>query len=624
MSDGGDCLGKDIQMGFGALEDESKRDMDEMDEDQCSEGCLDPWLADGFCDDGCNVSECGYDLGDCGEAKYDRIHKMAAPDDTSRPQTVFNASMPKGVNVAFWDLEVFAESVDELALLPVTDFSFVRAASFSQHARFLTVILRRTPEAFFNLTLQGRDRSKGNAVILTISIKCDTLEHVPVRESVEYPEQVLPESVENIRASDIDMDLSDVDVSKINMTADTEAHLKILQEQLDSDVITSKGFNYKKTALLLPYVRRHLTKGGQLKDLLKAEEHNPSTAVHRKLMDAYGDSMLFVNELYTHQYGFSNRLAIPHMPHLVDGAVFRDLRAKFPSQWEATSSHQIRQSDDMQFSFSYFHFLINEMETFDIRRVFLEYDTDVSGTWSDREIRTLLARIHSLPLRLDDINSFEKIIIDCHTKLEQRASTPKPPEVSLAFERYYDSKLPLVTSFLVENCAPLVAFLRDSFGDMSKYRHQIVQNGEKYTSFTRITSNISQVVSALDDLRKHPKKFVCINDNTDPRDETANKMVNAVLNDYLESVLPVPSSFELPSDYRNKFLHTDELWSWQFYRTILSVMTYFCVFLLIVIAVLSYFKIDIDTKLARCCNNTLPLATIKTSLFRNTKDYTTV
>ena len=60
------------------------------------------------------------------------------------------------------------------------------------------------------------------------------------------------------------------------------------------------------------------------------------------------------------------------------------------------------------------------------------------------------------------------------------------------------------------------------------------------------------MVSVLDDLRKQPKKFTCLNDNTDPTREEENKMVHAVLIDFLESVLPVPSSFELPQDYRNK------------------------------------------------------------------------
>ena len=42
-------------------------------------------------------------------------------------------------------------------------------------------------------------------------------------------------------------------------------------------------------------------------------------------------------------------------------------------------------------------------------------------------------------------------------------------------------------------------------------------------------------------------------------------MVHAVMIDFLESVLPVPSSFELPQDYRNKsaflsFFHPLAFW----------------------------------------------------------------
>ena len=38
----------------------------------------------------------------------------------------------------------------------------------------------------------------------------------------------------------------------------------------------------------------------------------------RKLMDAYGDSMLHVHALFSKHYGITNRLAISHMPHLID------------------------------------------------------------------------------------------------------------------------------------------------------------------------------------------------------------------------------------------------------------------------------------------------------------------
>lgn len=77
-------------------------------------------------------------------------------------------------------------------------------------------------------------------------------------------------------------------------------------------------------------------------------------------------------------------------------------------------------------------------------------------------------------------------------------------------------------------------------------------------------------------------KFVT---DSDANEESANKMVHAVLVDYLESVLPVPSSFELPLDYRNKFLHASELARWQIYRSALTIITYSCILFLIIVSI---------------------------------------
>ena len=142
-------------------------------------------------------------------------------------------------------------------------------------------------------------------------------------------------------------------------------------------------------------------------------------------------------------------------------------------------------------AFSYFHFLINENEKFDIHNIFGQYDTDGTGTWSDREIRTLLTRIYSLPLSLDNINSFEKNISDCERNLtESGIKLPIPEKISRVYERYYDSKLPLVTEFLVIRCPTIVTFLKNSLGDSPKYKHKIMDEVEKYATFRRITSNI--------------------------------------------------------------------------------------------------------------------------------------
>ncbi len=72
----------------------------------------------------------------------------------------------------------------------------------------------------------------------------------------------------------------------------------------------------------------------------------------------------------------------------------------FPQEFDKTSAHRVRHSEDMQFAFSYFYFLMSAVQQLNISELFDEIDTDHSGVLSDREIRTLATRIHELPLSL--------------------------------------------------------------------------------------------------------------------------------------------------------------------------------------------------------------------------------
>lgn len=57
------------------------------------------------------------------------------------------------------------------------------------------------------------------------------------------------------------------------------------------------------------------------------------------------------------------------------------------------------------------------------------------------------------------------------------------------------------------------------------------------------------------------RKFICLNDNIDHSHKDA-VTVKAVLRDFYESMFPLPSQFELPREYRNRFLHMEELQEW--------------------------------------------------------------
>ena len=79
--------------------------------------------------------------------------------------------------------------------------------------------------------------------------------------------------------------------------------------------------------------------------------------------------------------------------------------------------------------------------------------------------------------------------------------------------------------------------------------------------------------------------------------------------------------FLLHSQLFFRFLHTFELWRWQLFRSILTVITYFCVILLVVLVIAGYYKVDIDSKLAALLNTSLGL---RSRAVRHSKDCNTV
>ena len=169
-------------------------------------------------------------------------------------------------------------------------------------------------------------------------------------------------------------------------------------------------------------------------------------------LDIYGNSLLYTNRQFNMAYGHNARKVIAHMPHLIDLDTISSMFEKFSKQWSATSAHKLRSPDDMQFEFSYFHFLSSEKLDLDVENIFDEFDTDQSRSWSDREIRTLLTRVYSLPLMGETVSVFEDMITECASDMAIKSNLPQPVASDYPhFERYYDSKLPaIVTKDLIK------------------------------------------------------------------------------------------------------------------------------------------------------------------------------
>ena len=185
------------------------------------------------------------------------------------------------------------------------------------------------------------------------------------------------------------------------------------------------------------------------------------------------------------------------------------------------------------------------------------------------------------------------------------------------YERYFDSKLPVVHRQIIAQCPDMAKELEPHFRNRQRYRTKLMSAGKRKrerapvvslqhvftphsspypdsrqdAAFVRLTSNASHVVSELDSLRKSGKKFVCINDDTDAARKEDNLRVQALLVDFLESQLPVPSQFELHPTLRNRWSRTEDLEWWVLCRRAMRVAAFGIVAAVVGSALASHFKV---------------------------------
>lgn len=154
--------------------------------------------------------------------------------------------------------------------------------------------------------------------------------------------------------------------------------------------------------------------------------------------DIFAQSLIHSNKIYNNAFGFKSRHVIAHVGFFLDIDIINAMHKKFKEEFRRTQRHRLRNPDDMQFAFSYYHFLMSEKYNLTANEIFSEFDTDQSGTWSDREIRTILSRIYPLPLDWAAVQYFEDIITNCSRFLKGREDNNEYPPTIL-YERYEDS-----------------------------------------------------------------------------------------------------------------------------------------------------------------------------------------
>uniref|UniRef100_A0A452R7Q2 N-acetylglucosamine-1-phosphotransferase subunits alpha/beta n=1 Tax=Ursus americanus TaxID=9643 RepID=A0A452R7Q2_URSAM len=482
----------------------------------CNQGCANSWLADKFCDQACNVLSCGFDAGDCGQDHFHELYKVTLlPNQT-------HYIIPKG------------------ECLPYFSFAEIRSTFPAVTMKVNGHYQSQNPPP--DLEIEGKFKSE----ILTQKVRDESV-------SVEkLSSRIVPLEKQIIKEKKI----TGREQEKNRMEENANNYINV------NEVLPARKLQHYTDSYLgfLPW-----EKNKYFQDLLDEEEslktqlayYTDSKHTGRQLKDTFADSLRYVNKILNSKFGFTSRKVPAHMPHMIDRIVMQELQDMFPEEFDKTSFHKVRHSEDMQFAFSYFYYLMSAVQPLNISQVFDEVDTDQSGVLSDREIRTLATRIHDLPLSLQDLTGLEHMLINCSKMLP--ANITQLNSVPPTQEAYYDPNLPPVTKSLVTNCKPVTDKIHKAYKDKNKYRFEIM--GEEEIAFKMIRTNVSHVVGQLDDIRKNPRKFVCLNDNIDHNHKDA-QTVKAVLRDFYESMFPIPSQFELPREYRNRFLHMHELQEW--------------------------------------------------------------
>lgn len=265
-----------------------------------------------------------------------------------------------------------------------------------------------------------------------------------------------------------------------------------------------------------------------------------NTTENTGTIDTFGESLKYVNRLYSKTFKPEVRSVPAHMPHFIRKDVIEELQARFPRQFEETSAHKLRSPRDMQYAFSYMYYIIDMPAEFNLTQVWAEYlDTDASGDLDENEFWTLLVYLCGGTPMGAELNITLAEIANCTGK-----KVPTSPE---------DKLWPLRLSDLAR-CNTVTERLRVSM-NRHKYRHEEFDSGP--VGFIMVWNNDTTLQGKLDGIRFRRHKFICLNDNLNHTNPDSVRVLK-MLRDFYVSLYPTPSSFELPEGVTNEFLHVDE------------------------------------------------------------------
>lgn len=177
---------------------------------------------------------------------------------------------------------------------------------------------------------------------------------------------------------------------------------------------------------------------------LKVDDKSHFTSIESnsssKSEDIYSQSLIYTNMFLNREYGFKARNVIAHVGFMLEKEIIKAMHQKFKEQIAITTKNRFRAANDLQFALAYYSFVMEETRRATVEEIFNEFDTDKSLTWSDREIRTFLAKTFPLPLDWSTVRFFEEVIHNC-SHLQDHNDFNNIQYTTVLYERYEDSNL---------------------------------------------------------------------------------------------------------------------------------------------------------------------------------------
>ncbi|TMW64307.1 hypothetical protein Poli38472_012929 [Pythium oligandrum] len=265
--------------------------------------------------------------------------------------------------------------------------------------------------------------------------------------------------------------------------------------------------------------------------------------------DTFGDSLRFVNRLYNRIFGKApERRRVPsHMPFLLNRHLIREIKTRWPKEFSATSAHRFRHPQDMQFSFSYFHYLLNRHKIMPptLDYIWNEYlDVNRNGILDENEVLT----VASLANGDYPSDSFVEEVRTCLRPPKQekvREKTTAKGTVLVA-----ETLTPHIRFQDLERCTNITEKLTKNVRKEKQY--QLMPEDE--VTFHMLSDQYRYAWNQMLGTRARRTKFVCINDDM----KYPSSAVSQILHELFLSIWPKRSQFELPFHLKNRYDHIDD------------------------------------------------------------------